>query len=357
MWLLAMLLLTCSCGEEFSTLETTDKEGGIPLQLSVSMDNSGFSSDSEVIPMGTRAEKEPYVVTRINSSTLFIVKKEGDDQWALVDIKDDIIDKKNAPVLELKLGESLGLKTTDYVLLPGQYRFLLLVNAFTNKKTPLNEVFTNNVPLAMTSNMPVGDFFFAQYDITLKKTEGLNQDATEEKIILQLKRNSALIRFVMEGRELGLENNLNPTIFYSVNGLSCTGMNILGENVTVKEGWNVEPKTEMRMENAYQMNVKDYFFAPAPGGNTNSSPSFYMDNEENSTINLTINKIGNELHTQYSFEGKKEINGVPIQRNHITTILIRKTGENEIECKVNPNTDAWDTGKYPPLNYIELNNK
>lgn len=351
--LLAGLLLICSCAEESLVPETIDE--GMPLQLSVELDNSAFSSDSEVVPMSSRAEVKPYVVTRIFRNTLFILKKISDTEWVVMEQRDNVLDENG------ELMDEEPLKLTDagaqYTLLPGTYQFVLFVNAVISREDILNEIITVPFPLVINSSFSVGDFFFAKSEeIKLEKTTGLDQEKDIRMVSLELKRNSALVRFMMDTDLLAMPE-YNSSIFYKIvqnesNKLICNGMDVFGNMVFGSV--NMDMNTEIVSLNEYTMNQVNWTFSkansPAP------SPSIYADDQKR-CIDLEITAIGNASpYFEYSFEGTHLIKDVPIQRNHITTILIRETGLNMIEHEINPDISSWDP-TYPPFNYIELNNK
>lgn len=346
MWLLAPLLLSCSCGEESSIPEAANEVGGVPLELSVSMAHSGFSSDSEVIPMRTRAED--YVVTRLLFSTLYILKEVGKEQWVIMGHEPLIVIPSTQ---SLKKGESLTLKKANYVLLPGTYRFLLFVNASIDSDIPLEEILVDGCKGTNTST-PRSNFYFAESKITLKKNEELDDDSKQPTVTLNLKRYSALLRYILVGSMDEWKLYDSPTIDFSItgNGDLCTGMNILGRNNIGILEKPIESKADINMVIPYKVAGEDWFFSSI---GTNTLVSLFADDTER-YIDINITQIGNK--SEIPFKGDYQIKNVPIQRNHITTILIRRTGVNMIEHKINPDISSWDP-TYPPFNYIELNNK
>ena len=342
-------LALSSCGDSNNAF--LENEDPLPVQLQISLTDSGYTSDGELIPMNTRADKS-YFVTRIVTHALFILKKEKDN-WIVVDKKTNVI--KSSSDVYNRFGNEESLTLTDngknFVLLPGDYRFVLYLNNIPSmhigQKIPLNSV----EPMTF-GYFPPADFYFAMDDVPVAKRESLEKDSSN-KVELHLRRNSSLIRFILEGDDWTQFSD--PTVTCKLVGKTCIGLDISGRPV-IDEWENVVSDNNLQVDikitgtTAYMINREKCYFSSIQKNKTNLS--LFADDEER-PIKLVITNIGNTWES--SFMGTHELS-ISVLRNHITTILIRKhpTEPNAIQTEVNPNI-VWNDN-YPPLDYIELNN-
>lgn len=341
------LLLMYSCAEKEWAEEPVMAEG-VPVQLAVSLDQAGFSSDSEIVPMDTRTT-DSYVVTEIWNSTLFILK-QIDNKWVLVEKEEGVVMPPSGT--KLKKGELLQLTDDNkrFVLVPGTYRFLLLVNAVINKDLAQND-WIAEIPPAVTTGLPTGDFFWGQCNITLEKTEELNQ-SNVNPVNLALKRHSSMIRFVLGGDDYFPYNN--STIYFQIaaNSEMCTGINLLGDKIIGYLNQKMDLTSEIKKEKSYLIKELNWHFSET--SLMNNTLSLYADETER-FIDLKIMKIEVQRGI-FFFSNEHLIKDIPIQQNHMTTILIRKTGDNTISHEfISDPINGWDDA-YPPFNYLELNN-
>ena len=339
-----------SCGDFNNTF--SESEQPIPVQLCISLTDNDYTSDEELIPMDTRADKS-YVITRIVNHTLFILKKINGSDWIVEDVRTNIIKSPNKQVLNN--GESLSLTEDgkNFLLLPGEYCFVL----YLNNKPKINKgdlISMYGEKSVTTGSFPQTDFYFAQDRVIVQKSTGLSKQI-ENKVVLGLKRNSSLIRFILEKGDEDWTEFTDPTITCQLWGETCIGINILGDPVigSWEGSKSQEFQVNMAMDNEYIVNGKFLCFS-SKSKTLNNLSLFAIDNIQR-TIKLIITNIGNP--GEYSFEGAHTLENVPIRQNYITTILIRKTGKNTIQTEVNPEyiSSEWSS-EYPPLNYIELNN-
>lgn len=352
-----LLLLLCSCGEE-----TPGQEAGVPQAVQVrceaTIDATGYDSDSELVPMGTTRASGSHVVTQLKSSALLVVKKLPNNEWAVMERRENLIFTSNLQKRdELRNNEKLVIENLDCVLLPGEYKFLLFINHITlNDDIFPGATLTGKELIATRQFVTFSDFFFASQDVTLEKTNGLTEgsDGNIKRLSFILERHSALLRFIIEGE--GLNDNSNSTIEWEVEGKDkqpfCIGMNLLGEDVM-----SVDPQqqnTEIPETGLieYIVGGKSWLFSKTSV--SNNSPAIYAT-EKVVHLDLSIKKIWSILTTKEFFKGPHTLESVPVQRNHITTIVIRKIGDNKIETVLNPTVSDWNAA-YPPLNYVELNN-
>lgn len=336
-----------------SNTPLTEKEEQVPLKLCVSLTDNGYTSDSEIIPMSTRAEElKPYVVTQIKIHTLFILKKV-DDGWCVTDIRSDIIQIPDGQIL--REGETLELTEAgkNLVLTPGKYQFLLLVNAFISFDISVGDVIAeNSVVCATLGSNPATDFYIAKEQLDVVKTGSLNQESGN-KVELILQRNSALIRLILEGT--GWSTFSSPSVKCQLRGDACIGIDIFG-NPMRGELAGMGAQVDFSSKN-YLVNGENLFFSSISQVNYNLS--LFAVEKEAKSINLVISRIGGSHPNDYSFVGEHEVPSIPIRKNYITTILIRKDIDgNKIRLKTELNpiiADYWSKD-YPPLEYIELNN-
>lgn len=349
-----LVLLGCwtlnSCGDSNNVF--IEGEELIPIQLSVSLADNGYTSDGELIPMNTRGtDDRPYFVARILNHTLFILKEDGND-WIVMDKRSDVIQSPSNTYRLLKYEEKLSLTEAgkNFNLLPGKYRFVLYLNIIPNVK--IGDVIPkNSTQSIITIFKPLTDFYFAQTnDIDIEKCDKLNQQR-EYRIQLELKRNSALVRFILAGDDW-LDSALEPSIVCRLSGETCVGMDISGNPIV--KNWdmisNQDCVTDIARSDKYLINNELLHF----GTVTRSNLCLFARDDVSREILLTITSIGNSQEG-YTFEGTHELPPISVLKNHITTIVIRKdpTIPNAIQTEINPNI-VWNL--YPPLDYIELNN-
>lgn len=334
-----------------SNTPLTEKEEQVPLKLCVSLTDNGYTSDSEIIPMSTRAEEpKPYVVTQISMSTLFIMKKVNAG-WCVINVKKNIVRIPRQGSL-LWFGEKLELTETDFVLAPGVYQFLLLVNAVVDPKVSIGDVINENEVQLTLGDKPSKDFFLAKEEITVAKNNNLDPEYEQKDnlVKLDLHRNSALIRFILEGDDWSLTGDA-PTVKCELQGDAWIGIDAWGELIW-KEEVTINSEVDIKKK-PYVLNGKNCYFSSVDRNKTNLS--LFAFGEDEKSINLNILRIGAESDYDYVFQGKHDVGLFSFCRNHITTILIRKSGDNQIETVVNPVITDWNND-YPLLEYIELNN-
>lgn len=349
--LLAGLCLFCSC--EYAENRIPDPGNGTrSVQLFLSLENKNYTSDSEIIPMKTRNAGN-YVVTPLINHVLFVLKQAG-NEWVIVEKRENVIISPGND--GLREGETLTLneEACRYILSPGTYRFLLFVNLIHQRGKNVvgdriqADLLPGQAPPVMATQNPPADFFFGQDDIILTKTDKLNQQ-NDIRINLKLKRKSALVRFILEG-EKWLDFG-TPTVFCRVSGQQVnTGFDIIGRQMYGDLG-DLNKMIDIKTDTYYQMGDKNWCFSSLRL--TNNNLLLFAD-EVPRNIELTITAIGNSNTMDYWFTGNHPLI-FSIRENHITTVLIRKEGLNDISTRLNPETDEW-SDTYPPLDYIELNN-
>lgn len=348
-----LLLLLCSCGEE-----TPVQEGRVPQAVQVrceaTIDATGYDSDSELVPMGATRASGSYVVTQLNTSALLVLKELPDDKWAVMERRENVISAQDFSN-QLNNDEQLRISNVDCVLLPGKYKFLLVVNHIDlNHKIEPEAILSGSELISNRLFATYADFFFDSRDVTLEKTNGLTEESGGKikTVSFSLKRYSALIRFIIEGE--GFAKLTPSTIAWDVSGINqqpfCIGIDVMGKDAMddKQQGWDTEVSG---MKNKYKVDGKEWLFSKSATENT--SPAVYAT-QEKMYLQLTIRKISSKLEGPF-FEGPHTLESVPVQRNHITTIVIRKIGDNKIETVLNPTVSDWNAA-YPPLNYVELNN-
>lgn len=335
-----------------SNIPLTENEEQIPLKLSVSLTDNGYTSDSEIIPMNTRGYDKPYVVTQIANHTLFILKKV-DLGWCVTAIKHDII--QNPSGGKLWAGEKLELTEAgkNMILVPGTYQFLLLVNTFINPSISIGDVIAENSVIYATSDpIPLTDFYIAKTQLEVKKSNSLNQDNKNE-VTLKLHRNSALVRFILEDTEWNAIGP--PSVSFKLTGDACVGIDIFGNPI---QGVLTGKEVEMGFGSTfYSVSGKQCRFSSINQAKFNLS--LFVVNENQKPVRLVISRIGGSNFFDFSFKGAHDVGMIPVSRNHIITILIRKENIDNssisLKTEINPTITEWSSD-YPPLDYIELNN-
>lgn len=351
--LLSFCILICgSCEKETQLLGTTQDEG-VPIHLSVSLNNDAFSTDSEVVPMRTR-QTEPYTVAWIYRSKLLIIKKVQED-WILEDIKENPLIPSSGALF--RQGDKLTLNDKVYILRPGTYKFILFVNAYSNSTFNIGSVV--NADELVTASIPIGgDAFLAcSEELIVEKTDSFNKDNINS-VELKLERRSCLVRIVLENEALFMDD-ITTSVNFEISSNSesekvCVGMNALGQDLIqplISRTW----QTDFSNKNRYQVASQNWYFPLQY--QTYGQLRLYADDQER-YINITISRIGNLNSGYYPFEGAYTIERIPVKRNHITVIVIRtvKTEEPSVSLSHELNPEfIWDN-TYPPFDYIELNN-
>lgn len=353
--MLPCILIFYACDQAEDVLPRT-KDEGRPVHLSVSCENTSYSSDSEILPMRTKGAEDPYIVTQLENHVLFILKRV-DNGWVIVEKREDVILSKDNKVLWNGESLTLGDNARQYILSPGKYRFLLFVNLWHDNRTNVigdcipDDLPLGEAPMVTSSNNPPADFFFAEDYIEVSKTEKLEQ-ANDHEVHLKLERKSALIRFILEG-DWKLSFNKMPTVFCTVSGQEVSGgFDILGRQVIENiEMGKDDAQIDIKTDTPYPVGGQNWSFSSM--GLTRNNLQLFADNKKRK-IQLNVISIGNK--NQSLFEGNYSVDNIEIQENRITTLLIRKDGPDRISIELNPTIDDWDDNTYPPLDYIELNN-
>ena len=331
------------------------------VKVSVACDSKEFSTDSELIPMRSRSVSS-FKATQItpSQSILFILKKRGEN-WLVVK-KIGKVFKTNSPFLLSNTDRSLELsdEASHYMLTPGTYRFVLLLNSIIDRNSIQegDEYTEQEMPVLTLTPFSVGDCFLGVKEFVLEKATGLEQSPGQPKeVLLPLKRHSALLRMIIEGDEL-FRNFSRSVQFMIKSGSDGNGINLLGEDVSGILNQDEERQTTFRyVDTPYLLNNKNWYFATVQ--ETFQCTSMYVS-EKAQRVNIEINSIwsqdlGSSLYEPY------RIDGIELKKNCITTIVLSADGsainkKYRIKHEINPDVTAWDTDQYPPFNYIELNN-
>lgn len=343
---ISLLFLYTSCSNEVELPDSKDEL--VTVQLTATIDSKEFSTDNEIVPMGTRADGiADYYVTAINDSRLVIIKEVDNSTWVIEEIEDKVI-----PQGYIKSSDSFNY-TLQKTLRPGNYKFILLINGPKNNTLQPNQSFTESDTPWLTSldtDYCSYEIFFATSNIvTIKKTEKLEDSGHHHPLTeqLTLKRYSSFIRLSATGEFFGIFNE-ETEIKYSIKEQSITGINLLGETVTEDTELSFgELKTTIRKAFRYPVGDQALFFTYFGVGDNDKLKNILTPPEGK---NITVTIFQDNGQTPPAIEVETQA-----MRNQVTTLILNKVGS-ALNCQslIIGTPDNWDPNNIP-WGHIELN--
>lgn len=362
-WACLFVWTLAAVGCQQEEIAPAESEEMAEVDFSVAMKDAVWDTETDYIPMTSRADGTGYFNFSLVYGELVIYRNLGDDMFqvekVLSTLESHSLSVENGTSLSL---EDFGFTETSVVLREGDYVATLMLNG-PKREFPWKvgnivgkaESVIGDFGVFMSST-PVRDLYYATVSFKVKKSHSLsgNQNTDTEKILFEPERYAAPIRLILESEYTFLSIENSATIWCSVESEGIPqGLDLMG---------NLGGKSPVKVSRTVTLpfkwgNATPVRFLPDYMYDATTSVFVPVDEGEGCTVTLHISEIE---HKSGRLTVEAEV-PVSVKRGYITNVILKLSESKTLTYTVEDEdiksvAGAWES-EFPqvPFEYIEYN--
>lgn len=362
-WACLFVWTLAAVGCQQEEIAPAESEEMAEVDFSVAMKDAVWDTETDYIPMTSRADGTGYFNFSLVCGELVIYRNLGDNMFqvekVLSTLESHSLSVENGTSLSL---EDFGFTETSVVLREGDYVATLMLNGPVRIPTlkagnivGKAESVIGDLDYFMSST-PVRDLYYAAVPFKVKKSQSLsgNQNTDTEKILFEPERYAAPIRLILESEHTILSMQNRASIECSVESEGIPqGLDLMG---------NLGGKSSVKVSRTVTLpfkwnNATSVRFLPDYMDENPTSVFVPVDEGEGCTVTLYISKI---VHQFASIEVNAKV-PVSVKRGYITNVILKLSESETLTYTVEDEDIKSVAGEWEsdfsqvPFEYIEYN--